>query len=52
MTVNNSKALKNNEEFEVTNFNDKTISIKNERLETSITFKEFKQKVIYQFNQL
>jgi ATP-dependent exoDNAse (exonuclease V) alpha subunit len=41
MTVNNSKELKNNEEFEVTNFNDKTIIIKNERLETSIAFKEF-----------
>ena len=41
MTVNNSH-LKNNEEFEVTNFNDKNITIKNKRLETSITLKEFK----------
>ncbi len=30
MTVNKSNAWENNEEFEVTDFNDKTITIKNE----------------------
>ena len=34
--------LKNNEEFEVIDFDDKTITIKNSRLEASITHKDFK----------
>jgi hypothetical protein len=41
MTVNKTNELKNNEEFEVINLDDKTITIKNDRLQVVITHKDF-----------
>ena len=41
MTINKTVELKNNEEFEVINLDDKTITIKNDRLQVVITHKDF-----------
>ena len=41
MTINKTNELKNNEEFEVINLDDKTITIKNDRLQVVITHKDF-----------
>ncbi len=42
MTIDKKIDLKNNEEFEVLNINNETITIKNNRLEAVITNQQFK----------
>jgi hypothetical protein len=41
MTINKTDELKNNEEFEVINIDNKTITIKNDRLQVVITHQQF-----------
>ena len=42
MTINKTDDIKNNEEFEVSCFDSKTLTIKNDRLEAIVTHQQFK----------
>ncbi len=41
MTINKTNELKNNEEFEVVNLDNKNVTIKNDRLNVIITHQQF-----------